>query len=165
MGELNHDKGIGAAYETIKNDPLFGSDPAKFSSHHAQQQKEMGLTGIAVAYNPNYIISMVVDRNGDVWCGTWGAGLARYDGKSWKNYTMADGLPGNHIFELNLDQDGKMWVGTSNGLARYDNGKFKTLTTEDGLFSNTVFSMTTAPDRSLWIGSYGGVTHLEALKK
>lgn len=156
----NHAKGIGASYETIKNDPQFGSDPARFSSHHAKQQEEMGLSGVTVAYNPNYIISLVVDRNGDVWCGTWGAGLARYDGKKWTNYTMADGLPGNHIFDLSLDQAGRMWVGTSNGLALYDKGKYKTLTTEDGLFSNTVFSMATAPDRSLWIGSYGGVTHL-----
>lgn len=160
----NHDKGIGADFETVKNDPQFGNDPGKFSSHHAQQEKEMGLQGVGVAYNPNYIISMVVDRNGVVWCGTWGAGLARFDGNKWRNYTMADGLPGNHIFTLHLDQAGQLWIGTNNGLARFDGDKVKVLTTADGLFSNTIFSMATGPDGSKWLGSFGGVTHLAASK-
>ena len=158
----NHEKGIGAPFEKIKNDPQFGNDPAQFSSHHAQQKKEMGLQDISVAYNPNYIISILVDRNGMVWCGTWGAGLARFDGKKWRNYTMADGLPGNHIFALHEDRAGQMWIGTNNGLARFDGDKVKTLTTADGLFSNTIFSMATGADGSKWLGSFGGVTHLAA---
>jgi ligand-binding sensor domain-containing protein len=161
----NHDKGIGAPFETVKNDPQFGNDPGKFSSHHAEQEKEMGLQGVSVAYNPNYIIAMAVDNNGVVWVGTWGAGLARFDGKKWRNYTMADGLPGNHIFSLHEDSAGKLWIGTNNGLAYFEGDKFKVLTTADGLFSNTIFSMATAPDGSKWLGSFGGVTHLAAVKQ
>ena len=160
----NNNKGVGAPFAKVKNDPQFGSTPAQFSSHHAKQEKEMGLEGIGVAYNPNYIISMVIDRDGMVWCGTWGAGLARFDGKKWRNYTMADGLPGNHIFSLHLDQAGKMWVGTNNGLASLDGGKFKVMTTADGLFSNTIFSIATGSDGSKWLGSFGGVTYLAAPK-
>lgn len=159
----NHDKGVGAKFEKVKNDPQFGNDPAKVSSHHAQQKEEMGLKGMSVAYNPNYIISMLVDKDGIVWCGTWGGGLARFDGKKWTNYTMADGLPGNHVFMLHQNKTG-LWIGTNNGLAHMENGKFKVFTTEDGLFSNVVFSMATAPDDTLWIGSFGGVTHINALK-
>ena len=161
----DHKTGIGADYDVVKNDPQFGSDPAKFSSHHAEQEKEMGLKGINVAYNPNYIISMVVDHNGVVWVGTWGAGLSRFDGKKWRTYTMADGLPGNHIFSLYEDKTtGQLWIGTNNGLARFDGDKFKVLTTADGLFSNTIFSMAMAPDGSKWLGSFGGVTYLPAPK-
>lgn len=160
----NHEKGQGAPIEKVKNDPQFGNDPAKVSSHHAKQKDEMGLKGVNVAYNPNYIISMQVDRSGVVWCGTWGGGLARFDGKAWRNYTMADGLPGNHIFMLHYDQDGILWVGTNNGVARYDGSKFTILTTADGLFANTVFSMATAPDKTRWVGSFGGVARLTGLK-
>lgn len=161
----NHAKGVGADFEIVKKDPQFGNDPARLSSHHAQQAKEMGLEGVGVAYNPNYIISMVVDRKGVVWCGTWGAGLARFDGKKWRNYTMADGLPGNHIFTLHEDQFGQLWIGTNNGLARFEGNKVKVLTTADGLFSNIIFSMATGPDGSKWLGSFGGVTHLAPSKK
>ncbi len=163
----NHDRGVGVAFEKIKNDPQFGTDPAKFSEHHARQAKEMGLEGVSGggAYNPNYIVSLLVDKNGIVWCGTWGGGLARFDGSKWKNYSMADGLPGNHVFMLNQDPAGKMWVGTNNGLASFDGNKFKTvLTTENGLFSNAVFAMGTGADASQWIGTYGAVTHLNPSK-
>lgn len=161
----NHEKGLGAPYEKIKNDPQFGSDPAKFSEHHAKQKREMGLGDTGVAFNPNYIVSMAVDHDGVVWCGTWGGGLSRFDGKKWRIYTMSDGLPGNHVFMLHVDPAGKLWIGTNNGLASFNNnGKFKVLTTDDGLYSNIIFSMATAPNGSQWIGSFGGVTHLMATK-
>jgi ligand-binding sensor domain-containing protein len=162
----NHEKGVGVDFSKIKNDPQFGVDPAKFSEHHAKQAKEMGLAGVAGggAYNPNYIVSLLVDKNGIVWCGTWGGGLARFDGSKWKNYSMADGLPGNHVFMLNQDPAGKMWIGTNNGLASFEGDKFKTLTTKDGLFSDTVFAMDTDAKGGKWVGSFGAVTHLSPSK-
>lgn len=166
-GKWQHWK-VGAPYEKIKNDPKFGVDPAKLSEHHAQQAKEMGLQGMsgAGAYNPNYIVALQVDSDGVVWCGTWGGGLARFDGKQWKNYTMSDGLPGNLVFMLHRDPTGLLWIGTNNGVAllkgdKIEGKKLKVLTTNDGLYANIVFSMATASDGSQWLGSYGGVTHLK----
>lgn len=159
-----HEDGLGADYEIVRNQIQFKNDPAQFSSHHAQQKTEMGLQGVDVAYNPNYIVALLVDRDGTVWCGTWGGGLARFDGSTWKNYTVADGLPANHVFMLHEDGEGRLWVGTSNGLALRTPDGFKVYTTADGLFSNTVFSMATAPDASMWVGSFGGVARLASLK-
>jgi ligand-binding sensor domain-containing protein len=156
----NHAKGLGAPYEKVKNDISFKSDPAQVSSHHARQKEEMGLTGINVAFNPNYIISLVVDGQGIVWAGTWGGGLSRFDGKTWTHYTTAEGLPGNHVFMLHIDAKKTLWVGTNNGLARLRDGKFTVLNTNDGLFANNVFSMVTGGDGSIWVGSYGGVAHI-----
>ena len=160
----NHKAGLGAPFELVKNDIKFNSDPATVSVHHARQKEEMGLQGINVAYNPNYIVALQVDKDGIVWCGTWGGGLARFDGKTWRNYTVADGLPGNHVFMLHLAADGTLWIGTNNGLARRDGDKFSVMNTEHGLFSNSVFSMATGPGDDKWIGSYGGVAHLKPAK-
>jgi ligand-binding sensor domain-containing protein len=157
----NHAKGLGAPYEKVKSDIKFQNDPATQSTHHAKQKEEMGLQGINVAYNPNYIVSMVVDQDGSVWAGTWGGGLAHFDGKNWKNYTVTDGLPGNHVFMLHRDKKGTLWIGTNDGLARRDGDKFVVLKTEQGLFSNTVFSMATGDDGNLWVGSFGGVARLK----
>jgi len=156
----NHAKGQGADYELVKKDETFKNDPAKVSSHHARQKEEMGLQGVNTAYNPNYIVSLVADRDGTVWAGTWGGGLAHFDGKTFRNYTVADGLPGNHVFMLHQNVKGELWIGTNNGLARKTGEKFEVMTTADGLFSNTVFSMDSASDGSLWVGSFGGVAHL-----
>jgi len=73
------------------------------------------------------------------------------------------GLPGNHVFMLHEDPDGKLWIGTNNGLARMDGETFTRFTTEDGLFSNRVFAMATADDGSRWIGSFGGVARIASL--
>ena len=156
----NHAKGLGADYELVKKDQAFKNDPAKVSSHHARQKQEMGLQGVDTAYNPNYIVSLAVDRAGVVWAGTWGGGLARFDGTTFKNFTVSEGLPGNHVFMLHQAANGDMWIGTNNGLARRKGEGFEVLTTADGLFSNTVFSMDSSPDGSLWVGSFGGVAHL-----
>lgn len=157
-----HAQGLGANFDEVKNAIEFTSDPSLASSHHAQQKAEQGLQGINVAYNPNYIISLAVDNDGVVWCGTWGAGLARFDGKTWRNFTTRDGLPSNHIFMLYKDVKGVIWAGTSHGLARINgDGKgFSVMTAADGLYADNVFSMADAADGSVWIGSFGGVAHI-----
>ena len=159
-----HADGLGADYALVKQDIQFKNDPGQSSSHHARQKSEQGLENVDVAYNPNYIISMEVDSNGNVWCGTWGGGLARFDGENWRNYTTREGLPANHIFMLREDATGQLWVGTSAGLVAFDEeGESRIYTSDDGLYSNNVFSMAEGSDGSRWVGSYGGVARIVSL--
>lgn len=153
-----HKDGLGAPYERVAQDIQFQNDPAKFSSHHARQKVEQGLQDIKVAYNPNYVIALLVAPSGEVWAGTWGGGLSRFDGRRWQTYTVADGLPGNHVFALGQDPAGGIWVGTSNGLAKFDGKSFLTYKRSDGLFSNVVFSIAFGADGSAWIGGTGGLS-------
>ncbi|HSW52379.1 MAG TPA: two-component regulator propeller domain-containing protein [Sulfuricaulis sp.] len=158
-----HADGLGAPYEQVRHQISFKNDPSKSSEHHARQKVEMGLQQVDVAYNPNYIVALLVDRDGVVWCGTWGGGLARFDGQHWKNYTVTDGLPGNHVFMLHQDAQGRLWIGTNNGLARRDGERFTIYTTRDGLFADTVFSMATTGKGGAWVGSFGGVSRFARL--
>jgi len=158
----NHAQGLGADYARVKDAIAYNNDPSKVSEHHAKQKQEMGLADVNVAYNPNYIVALAVDREGVVWAGTWGGGLSRFDGKAWTQYTVTEGLPGNHVFMLHVDPKGVLWIGTNNGLARpKTGGGFEVMTTQDGLFNNTVFSMATAKDGTLWVGSFGGVAKIK----
>lgn len=162
-----HADGLGAPYERVRGSLASSIDPASISQHHARQKAEMGLSDVKDAYNPNYIVSLAVDRAGVVWAGTWGAGLSRFDGQVWRHHTVADGLPGNHVFMLQLDPAGVLWIGTDQGLARMTptgpagEARFDVLSTHDGLYGNAVFSMTTGADGSRWVGSYGGVARLQ----
>lgn len=159
----NHAKGIGAPFEKVKNAIDFKGDPGQASDHHAKQKQEMGLQAVNVAYNPNYIIALEVDYAGQVWVGTWGGGLSRYDGKKWETFSTLEGLPGNHVFMLHQDALRQMWIGTNKGLALWQKGKFKVMTTADGLFDNNVFAMATVADGGKWVGSYGGVAYLRPI--
>jgi ligand-binding sensor domain-containing protein len=154
-----HSDGLGADYEKVKSQIDFGSDPGQASRHHAQQKKEQGLQDVSIAYNPNYVISIAVDDDGSVWTGTWGGGLSHFDGKSFKTFTVADGLPSNHIFMLKKAK-GFLWIGTNHGMAKYDGKTFVRYGIENGLFSDNVFSLSFAADESAWVGSFGGVAHL-----
>ncbi len=158
----NHDDGLGADYALVKDAIKFTNDPAKASKHHARQKAQQGLQRVSVAYNPNYIISLAVTKNGAVWAGTWGGGLARFDGRQWKNYTTEEGLPANHIFMLYLDSKENLWIGTNHGLALYDekNDSFSVMTAAQGLFADNVFSMLRTENNNLWIGSFGGVARI-----
>ncbi|MDH3713436.1 MAG: regulator [Gammaproteobacteria bacterium] len=159
----NHEDGLGAPYELVKEQIQFANDPAQYSQHHSRQKQEMGLQDVDVAFNPNYIVALHVAADGSVWAGTWGGGLAHFDGRQWQNFTADDGLPGNHVFSLHGDGGGRLWVGTNNGLARFEGDGFRVYTVADGLFSNIVFSMETAPDGSAWVGSFGGVARIARL--
>lgn len=156
----NHDKGLGAPYEKVVAAIDFKGDVAMASNHHAKQKLEMGLQNVEVAYNPNYVIALEVDNKGQVWAGTWGGGLSRFDGKNWTTYTTVEGLPGNHIFMLHIDTKGQLWIGTNKGLAQWKNGKYEVMTTADGLFDNGVFSMATTAEGGMWLGSFGGLAYL-----
>jgi len=153
-----HEDGLGAPYERVAGDIQFQNDPAQFSSHHARQKVEQGLQDVKVAYNPNYVISLLIARSGEVWVGTWGGGLSRFDGRRWQTYTVADGLPGNHVFALAQDPGANIWVGTSNGLAKFDGRRFVPYGRADGLYSDVVFSIAFGTDGSAWIGGPGGLS-------
>ncbi len=156
----SHDDGLGAPYDLVKDDNTFGNDPAKVSSHHARQKQEQGLQYVNTAYNPNYIVALLYAQDGSVWVGTWGGGLAHLVDGKWTNYTVKEGLPGNHVFMLHQEPDGQIWVGTNSGLAKMDGDSFSVMTTKDGLFADNVFSMAIDRENSLWVGSYGGVSKI-----
>ena len=42
----------------------------------------------------------------------------------WENFTNADGLPDDHVFNVCVDGD-RVWAATENGLGLYENGKWK----------------------------------------
>jgi ligand-binding sensor domain-containing protein len=152
-----HKDGLGAPLELVEDDITFTRNPGEASSHHARQSEEQGLGDVKLAYNPNYIVSLSVAPNGDVWAGTWGAGLSRFDGETWQTFTVADGLPSNHIFALHIDEAGQLWIGTNKGLAIRNADGFKRYGRESGLSVQSVFSIATSGDNA-WVGGFGGVT-------
>jgi len=109
-------------------------------------------------YNPDYVVCGLIDKQDNKWFGTWGGGLSRFDGKFWKTYTMSDGLAGNTVHAIAMDQRGIFWIGTNKGVSRFDGKNFKNFGVRDGLFAIPVYSITIGPDGSKWFGSFGGIS-------
>ncbi len=68
---------------------------------------------------------MLEDRNGYLWIGTQGGGLARYDGREFKVYTTLDGLLSNMVSYLKLDSKNNLWVVHPRGISKFDGVNFK----------------------------------------
>ena len=72
------------------------------------------------------VFSISQDLNGDIWLGTFGGGLCKFNGKRITNYTIRDGLNSNNIYFVYVDTQGFIWAGTEKGLNRitfYDNSE------------------------------------------
>ncbi len=68
---------------------------------------------------------LLEDRNGDLWVGTNGDGLAYFHNKKVKMIKIKDGLPDESIRSLCEDREGRIWIGTTKGICFYKNGKIK----------------------------------------
>ena len=72
----------------------------------------------------NRVESITIDGSGNKWIGTYGGGLASFDGIDWTVYnTSNSGLPDNYVFSIAIDGSGNKWIGTyGGGLAVYNEG-------------------------------------------
>ncbi|MEM9259686.1 MAG: two-component regulator propeller domain-containing protein, partial [Bacteroidota bacterium] len=64
------------------------------------------------------VTSLTEDGHDYLWAGTQGGGVARFDGKEFRTYSIADGLPDNFIEQLGYDPDGTIYAQTRRGMAK-----------------------------------------------
>jgi ligand-binding sensor domain-containing protein/signal transduction histidine kinase len=65
------------------------------------------------------------DKNGYLWIGTQGGGLARFDGRTFKVYTTMDGLLTNQVIGLVFDRHENLWIAHPRGLTRFNGLEFQ----------------------------------------
>lgn len=115
------------------------------------------LTQGSPTYNPNYVFSLIVAKDDSVWAGTWGGGASHFDGSTWTNYTVKDGLAGNVVYSVTQDDSGAIWFGTDGGLSRFDGKAWIKFTRDEGLIDNNIYALATTPNNEIWAGSRSGV--------
>ncbi|MDF2190749.1 sensor histidine kinase [Paraflavitalea sp. CAU 1676] len=72
------------------------------------------------------VYDMCQDKDGFIWFATE-AGLSRFDGTRFKNFTTADGLPEVEIIKLYADHKGRVWIAPfKNTVCYYYQGKIHT---------------------------------------
>ncbi|MBI3902366.1 MAG: regulator [Nitrosomonadales bacterium] len=114
----------------------------------------------SLSYNPSYVLSLLASPDGTIWAGTWGGGVARFDGKEWHNFTKKDGLGGNLVYAVARDPKGVFWFGTNNGVTRYDGKTWRRIGRKEGLLDSSVYAIAIAPDGNVWVGTRRGVTRI-----
>lgn len=113
--------------------------------------------------------ALYTTEQGDIWLGTSGGGLYRFDhaGEKLQRFapdeTGVQHFPSQAVWDIRPDQDDTLLLATSSGLIRLqpDTQQWQLLTAD--LPSQDVFRLSVAPDRSIWISMWsGGIAHLNA---
>jgi len=102
----------------------------------------------------NYLTSVAVDKQGRVWIGTLGYGVARLENEQWSKYSFTS----NYISTLALDANGNPWVANNDGVFFFDGRAWARLTQAMGLASHRVNAIAFARDGRVWLGTDAGVT-------
>lgn len=112
------------------------------------------------------------DKQGNLWFGTTGEGAYRYDGKTFTQFTVKEGLSNNKVWAMLEDASGNIWFGTAGGLSRYDGKSMQHIPIVAAIgnpfFSNgtsnsnpparnEVWSMLQDKSGTLWFGAADGV--------
>lgn len=128
------------------------------------QQKELSnlnFVEVEAGISKRPIYDIQEDQYGFIWIATRGAGIFKYDGIEYKNYTYdlnnEFSINSNIIYSLFLDSNNTLWVGTNIGLNRYnkDLDKFERINLEnasDGKID--IITLTEDNKGNLLLGTY-----------
>ena len=114
-------------------------------------------------FNINWISSIFIDNQDNIWIGTYGQGVYKYNNENWTNYTVFNsGLPTNWAIELVMDEKGNLWVGTDDrGLAKFNGDSWVTYnTTNSNIPGNDVMSIMIDKSGSKWVGTNNGFARI-----
>ena len=132
-------------FELVKHYIIDKNDPKSFSS--------------------NSVNTIVSDVNNNIWIGTSGEGLFRYnrENDNFDRWSIDNGLPSATVVSILSDNSGGLWFGTRRGIARlHTDGSVRVFDNSDGLPAD-IFN-TGAVDINdngiLYFGSVQGLTRV-----
>ena len=113
-------------------------------------------------------VSFAEDAAGNFWFGFYETGMVRLRRETGRFdfFTPADGVPRGVISALDVDSNGRLWIGSSaEGLGLIENPTaekptFTHLTTSEGLGSNNVRSLIEDLRGNIYVGTVRGIDRL-----
>jgi ligand-binding sensor domain-containing protein len=93
------------------------------------------------------------DRNGNLWFSVDGEGVYRFDGKSFTNFTLKDGLCDNTASTIIQLKSGEILIGTNAGICKYDGKKFSKYFEVDSLNNLRITALLEDRDGNIWFGA------------
>ncbi len=125
-----------------------------------QKDSENTLSGQAKISKPigtNYDVRLgysIEDADGNLWFGSYGEGVYKYDGKLFVHFGIEQGLNSNTTYSILQDNKGNVWVGTDKGLNRFEGNKFVSipivLSNNNSSYFNNSNNISTPPENSVW---------------
>lgn len=118
-----------------------------------------------------YVRDIVQDRQGRLWIGSHGTGIAVYDPIKRTSQLLdkqSSDLPSNIVYSILEDRDGNIWVGTSGeGLALFDpkTKRFTTFAEKEGLPSSIINKVLQDAQGRIWVSTNQGISSFDPKSK
>jgi len=103
---------------------LYKYDGYTFTAYRNDKHKPESISS-------NFIHCIAESRNGDLWIGTSGGGLCRYDRRKDRfirfqnNPSNSNSLAADEVYTVLEDSEGNVWIGTMGGLDHFDSEENK----------------------------------------
>jgi ligand-binding sensor domain-containing protein/two-component sensor histidine kinase len=97
------------------------------------------------------------ENSSEIWLGTYGDGLLRYDNGKFQQLTEEDGLADNTVMSLEETKDGAIWIATYGGVSKLEESSFSNYSIPEGLPNNGVLDILKAESGQLWFATFEGV--------
>ncbi|NVK49744.1 MAG: hypothetical protein HWE09_08235, partial [Cyclobacteriaceae bacterium] len=109
----------------------------------------------------------LIDSKGNVWFSnadgdTSTEVLYKFDGKQFFKIISSQEL-GTKIYSIYEDQNGLIWIGSSQALWKYDQQTFTKYTSQDGLPNNFINTIEGDQNGNLWLGTDNGLSIFDGI--
>ncbi len=151
----------GYIWLTSTNSGLLRFDGYQFTEFQVltpEEKKQLGSQDVGY---------LLIDRDKNMWAGTWGYGLSRIDGTTGAlTRYVADPLDDNALASMQIQtllqtKDGSIWIGSTGGLNRVNaDGQMQRIASPkqaQSLVSPRVWSLAQTADGTLWVGTSKGL--------
>ncbi len=100
--------------------------------------------------------SLLEDRDGGLWIGSAGGGLARLAGGRFERFGAEQGLANEQVKAMCLGPDGRLWIGTDGGglFVRRPDGRFEAFGADEGLPDRFIANLKVDPSGQLVVATY-----------
>jgi ligand-binding sensor domain-containing protein len=112
---------------------------------------------------PSWLVTDITDDEDRLWVGTYGGGVAAYDGSAWEVWALEQELAGNLVVTIRQDGAGDIWITHDGaGLSRYQPAfdAWQVFDESDGALSWPSEPGVDSQGR-LWIAEYGELIYFD----
>ena len=115
-------------------------------------------------------MSLARDGSGNVWAGTEGNGVWRFNPNArtnqWKQFTTKAGLGDDYAYSVAVDKLGRIWAGHLNhGVSVFNGSTWKNYDVPYGPIGERIFKIAVCPlDGDVWMGTSAGLTRYSVSK-
>ncbi len=102
------------------------------------------------------ITDLTSTPDGMLWITTNGSGVWNFDGESFVNLTVQDGLADNAVHGVTVARDSTLWFATDGGVSHFADGSMMNLDTSDGLAHDKVYALLQAANGEMWFATHSG---------